>query len=85
MERGHDLGNVTNAKLGDESTMNSLWGYYKDRNITKEDLDSTLRTHQAAVDERKSAQRDKAEVALQPILGIIGWTVDGSEQDISDL
>jgi hypothetical protein len=77
VERGHDLGNVTNAKLGDESTMNSLWGYYKDRNITKEDLDSTLRTHRAA--------GDKADSALQPILGIMGRTVDGSEQDISDL
>jgi tetratricopeptide (TPR) repeat protein len=49
------------ANLGDEKSMKALWGNYKDRNITKEELDATLRTHHAAVNEMKSPQREAAE------------------------
>ena len=41
--------------------MKELWGHYSDGNITKEDLDATLRAHQAALDGMKSAQRDKVQ------------------------
>jgi tetratricopeptide (TPR) repeat protein len=53
------------AKLGFEESMKILWEHYSDGNITKEDLDSTLRTHHAAIGETKSEQRDAAEVAFQ--------------------
>jgi TPR repeat protein len=46
------------AKLGCDDSMKVLWGQYSEGNITKEDLDATLRTHQAAIDETKSEQRD---------------------------
>jgi tetratricopeptide (TPR) repeat protein len=49
------------ANLGYENSMKSLWGHYSRGNITKEDLDATLRAHQAAIDAMKSAQRDAAE------------------------
>ncbi len=49
------------AKLGFEKSMKSLWDYYKHGEITKEDLESTLRTHQAAITEMKSPQREAAE------------------------
>jgi tetratricopeptide (TPR) repeat protein len=49
------------AKLGYEISMKQLWDDFKDGNITKEDLDTTLRTHQAAIDETKSEQRDAAD------------------------
>ena len=49
------------ANLGDEDSMKALWKHYSLGNITKEDLDATLRTHHAAVDATKSAQRDSAE------------------------
>ena len=49
------------AKLGDELSMKGLWGFYNDGNITKDDLDATLRTHKAALDEMKSPERDVAE------------------------
>ncbi len=58
------------ANLGYDLSMKALWKHYSAGNITKEDLDATLRTHQAAVNETKSAQRDAAEVALQ---GIDEW------------
>ena len=45
--------------------MKKLWKHYSLGNITKENLDSTLRTHQAAIDAMKSAQRDEAEVAFR--------------------
>jgi len=35
----------------------SLWLEFKDGNITKEELDATLRSHQAAIDAAKSEQR----------------------------
>ena len=46
------------AKLGDEKSMKALWKHYSAGNITKEDLDDTLRAHQAAIIETKSKQRD---------------------------
>jgi TPR repeat protein len=49
------------ANLGDEESMKKLWEHYYVGNITKEDLEATLRTHQAALDEMKSSQREKAE------------------------
>jgi hypothetical protein len=55
------------ANLGYDLSMKALWTEFKDGNITKEDLDATLRTHQAAIDATKSKQRDRAEVALK------GW------------
>jgi hypothetical protein len=42
--------------------MKVLWTHFSRGNITKDDLDVTLRTHQAALDAMKSAQRDEAEV-----------------------
>ena len=53
------------ANLGDEDSMKELWKHYSAGNITKEDLDATLRTHQAALDGMKSEQRDAADVALK--------------------
>ena len=52
------------AKLGLEDSMKALWGHYSLGNVTKEDLDATLRTHQAAIDETESAQRDAADLAF---------------------
>jgi len=49
------------AKLGDEDSMKALWEFFKYGNITKENLEVTLRTHQAAIDEMKSPEREKAE------------------------
>ena len=49
------------ANLGDDDSMKALWGVYKDGDITKEDLDATLRTHHAAINEMKSPQRDAAK------------------------
>ncbi len=50
------------ANLGYEKSMKTLWDYYKDGDITKEDLEGTLRTHQAAIDAMKSTEREAAEV-----------------------
>jgi len=50
------------ANLGDEGSMKELWKHYSKGNITKEDLDTTLRTHQAALDEMKSPEREVAEI-----------------------
>jgi TPR repeat protein len=49
------------AKLGHEASMKALWKHYSAGNITKEDLDATLRSHQAAIDATKSEQRKEAE------------------------
>jgi TPR repeat protein len=49
------------ANLGDEESMKELWRHYSKGDITKEDLDATLRTHHAAIDERKSPEREAAE------------------------
>ncbi len=53
------------ANLGYEGSMKRLWPLYSAGAITKEDLDATLRTHQAAIDEMKSSQREEAEMARQ--------------------
>ena len=53
------------ANIGFEISMKALWGAFKHGNITKEDLDATLRSHHAAIDATKSAQRDAAEVAFR--------------------
>jgi hypothetical protein len=55
------------AKLGLEISMQKLWKYYSAGHITKEDLDATLRAHQAAIDATKSAQRDAAAEAKPTI------------------
>ena len=49
------------ANLGHEASMKALLPSYKNGDITKEEYGATLRTHQAAVDAMKSAQRDAAE------------------------
>jgi tetratricopeptide (TPR) repeat protein len=55
------------ANLGDEDSMKELWGMFKQGHINKEDLDATLRTHQAAIDETKSEQRDAAAIIFKTI------------------
>jgi TPR repeat protein len=49
------------ANLGLEESMKMLWKYFSAGHITKEDLESTLRSHKAAIDATKSAQRDAGE------------------------
>jgi TPR repeat protein len=49
------------ANLGHELSMKALWKYYSVGFITKEDLDATLRSHQATLDSMKSKQREVAE------------------------
>jgi TPR repeat protein len=49
------------ANLGRDKSMKALWKHYSDGNITKEDLDATLRSHQTALDAMKSEQRDIAD------------------------
>ena len=58
------------AKLGYEDSMKVLWGDYKHGDITKEDLEATLRTHKAAIDATKSAQRDAAEAYYRRVSGL---------------
>jgi len=48
------------ANFGHTGAMKSLWKHYKHGNIGKEDLEATLRTHQAAIDVMKSPQREAA-------------------------
>ena len=50
------------ANLGYEDSMKVLWGHYSKGNITKEELEVTLRSHKAALDEMKSSQREEAEI-----------------------
>jgi TPR repeat protein len=49
------------ANLGYEDSMKMLWKQYSAGNITKEELEVTLRTHKAAIDAMKSPQREEAE------------------------
>ena len=49
------------ANLGHDLSMKALLSAYKSGYITKEEYGATLRTHQAAVGAKKSAQRDAAE------------------------
>jgi hypothetical protein len=66
----HENGNIERslkhlliaANLGHEDSMKYLWKHYSAGNITKEELETTLRTHQAAIDATKSPQREAAEV-----------------------
>ncbi len=51
------------ANLGFEMSMDAVTKHCCFGNITEETLDATLRTHQAALDEMKSAQREKVEIA----------------------
>ena len=55
------------AKLGLELSMKALWEYYKLGNISKDDLDATLRAHHAAVDATKSPQREAAAAAKREV------------------
>jgi len=55
------------ANLGCEDSMKDLWKHFSAGNITKEELESTLRTHKAAIDATKSAQRDAAETYYQQL------------------
>ena len=52
------------ANLGFKESMKALWTHYSWGNITKEDLDATLRTHHAALDAMKSSQREEADVVF---------------------
>jgi TPR repeat protein len=54
---------IISANLGYEESMKTLWKFFKSGNITKEDLDATLRTHKAAIDAMKSPQREEAGTA----------------------
>ena len=54
---------IISARLGEIDSMKALWGQYAQGNITKEDLEATLRTHQAAIDAMKSPQREAAQAA----------------------
>jgi len=53
------------ANLGNVGSMKALWGAFNEGDITKEDLDATLRSHQDALNAMKSAQRDAADVACR--------------------
>jgi len=53
------------ANLGYENSMKALWTHYSWGNITKEDLEATLRTHHAAIKEMESPEREAAEAWLQ--------------------
>ena len=54
---------IIGANLGFDLSMKTLWMVFKNGHITKEDLDTTLRAHQAAIDATKSTQRDAAEAS----------------------
>jgi hypothetical protein len=55
---------VIAANLGYEKSMEALRECYSEGNITKEDLEATLCTHKAAINEMKSPEREAAEKAL---------------------
>ncbi len=48
------------ANIGYEKSMKKLWPLYSAGAITKEELDATLRTHQAAINEMKNPEREAA-------------------------
>lgn len=52
------------TNLGEDESMKALSKQYSLGNITKEDLDATLCTHQAAIDGMKSEQRDEREASI---------------------
>jgi len=49
------------ANLGYDVSMKVLWDMFKDDFVSKQDLEATLRSHQAALDAMKSSDRDAAE------------------------
>jgi TPR repeat protein len=49
------------AHMGEEGSMKGLWRCHAKGFVKKDDLTVTLRAHQAAIDETKSAQREKAK------------------------
>jgi tetratricopeptide (TPR) repeat protein len=51
---------IVAANLGDEDSMKMLWKEYSAGNITKDDLEATLRTHKAAMDAMNSPEREAA-------------------------
>jgi len=53
------------GNLGYEESMKVLWKYYSAGGITKEELESTLRTHKAAIDATKSVQRTKQKRIIE--------------------
>jgi tetratricopeptide (TPR) repeat protein len=55
------------ANLGLEDSMKMLWKYYSAGCITKEELESTLRSHKAAIDATKSSEREAAEAYFRGV------------------
>jgi len=53
------------ANLGHEKSMEALRKHYSLGNVTKEEFDTTLLSHQAAIDAMKSEQRDAADVVFK--------------------
>ena len=49
------------ANMGWANSLKNLWKYHARGLVKKEDLNATLRAHQAAVDATKSAQREEAK------------------------
>ena len=68
-----NIGNIERAvkhftiasNLGHDKSMKALWKQYSAGNITKEDLEATLRSHQAAIDEMKSPEREASYPFLE--------------------
>ena len=56
---------VIAANLGCDSSMEALKDAYKDKLVSKEDLDSALRAYQDVLNETKSPQREAAKQFLQ--------------------
>jgi hypothetical protein len=52
------------ANIGHDLSMKALWKHYSRGNITKEDLDATLRKHHAALEGMKSSHREEADVVF---------------------
>jgi tetratricopeptide (TPR) repeat protein len=52
---------IISANLGHTESMEALWDHYKNGNMSKEDLEATLRAHQAAIDAMKSPEREAAQ------------------------
>jgi TPR repeat protein len=55
------------ANLGHERSMKELREHYSDGNMNEDDFDATLRKHQSAIDEMKSAERKKVELTLMQL------------------
>ena len=87
----HNNGNIERAvkhsiiaaNLGYEKSMKELWEYYSHGNITKEDLDATLRTHHAAINEMKSPEREAAEAFFQFNRQFVGGIQNLGNKDVA--